>query len=105
MNHFENNTFESITGTEAIHELTMLTGIACENAVMVAGGEVELGEIDAACMWMIIGLCEGVLGDMPAGAVERGFEIANKRINREVRARAAEKSFQRLYASVFGGEN
>lgn len=95
MNHFENNMYDGIGRVDAIDVLTELTSIACTNALMVAEGKAEEGEKDAACMWAIIGLCEGVLAWMPAEVAERGFEIANEEINAEKRKRAEDEREER----------
>ncbi len=95
MNHFENNVYDGIGRVDAVETLTELTSIACTNALMAAEGKAEGGEKDAACMWAIIGLCEGVLAWMPAEVAERGFEIANREINTEERKRAEDELSER----------
>lgn len=100
MNHFENNVYDGISRALAIKELTKLASIACTNALVIAEGKAEENEKDAACMWTIIGLCEGMLAWMPADVAEKGFEIANKAINTEERERAEAERAERAAKST-----
>lgn len=106
MKHFENNVNDGIEAVEAVAQLNDIAGCIAVNAVMVAGGEVEVDEKDAGAWWAMIALAEAVLSGFPEEVRKKGFDVVNENTNRELVEKArrdnAEEAAKRVMGIIFG---
>lgn len=106
MKHFENNVNDGIEAREAVDQLNDIAGYIAVNAIMVAGGEVEVDEKDAGAWWAMIALAEAVLSGFPEEVRKKGFDVVNESTNRELvekaRRKEAEEAVKRVVRVIFG---
>lgn len=106
MKHFENNVNDGIAAGEAVDQLHEIAGCIAVNAVMAAGGEVEVDEKDAGAWWAMIALAEAVLSGYPEEISKKGFDVVNEITNRKLvekaRRKEAEEAAKRVACVIFG---
>lgn len=106
--YFENNKIDGIETVDAIMQLHDITSVISANAIVNAAGDAELDEKDAAMWWTTIALAEAALAGYPDELVEKGFDLVNRRVDRDLAEAAlrdeAKEIARRFMRDVFGAE-
>ncbi len=106
MKHFENNVNDGIEAGEAVAQLNDIAGCIAVNAIMAAGGKVEVDEKDALTWWAMIALAEAVLSGFPEEVSKKGYDVVNENTNRELVEKArrdkVEEDIKRVVRVLFG---